>query len=109
MSNEESITPEDVPAASSTPAEPLPDPNGPPKPPQGPSTLRQGITAGVCLTAGTVLFAMCSVIDRPCMGVPRSSKLEWQERQQQIQEAWAKDQKSCDQAPADQTSAKQRK
>ncbi|MBN2578912.1 MAG: hypothetical protein JXB10_07970 [Pirellulales bacterium] len=94
MSNEEPLMPDENPALQPAEEEQLPDPNGPPQPVKGPSPIRSAVTAVVCLMIGGTLFTMCSIECCPCMGATRSSKLEWQKRQQQIQQAWEEDQKS---------------
>jgi hypothetical protein len=92
MSNEELHVPEDRDALPPTAEEETLDPNGPPQPVQGPSWTRTAVTAAVCLAVGGTLFTMCCVTCTPCMGATRSAKLEWQKRQQEVQQAWDADQ-----------------
>ena len=88
MPNEEPLSPQE----ESLPEANRVDPNGPPRPAQGPNWVRGAITTVGCLAVGGVLFSMCGVTANRTPGATRSSKLKWEERERQIDEAIQKDQ-----------------
>jgi len=45
------------------------------------------LNAAVCSIAGAGAIALISATMTPCVGATRSSKLQWEERQQQIEQA----------------------
>ena len=70
------------------------DPSGPPQPVAGKDPLKQlitGVGIGVVVLGGLLLPATCSVT-QTC-GANRSAKVQWEQRQQQIDQALV-DQKS---------------
>jgi hypothetical protein len=91
MPNEESLSPQD----ESLPEANHVDPNGPPRPAQGPNWVGGVITTVGCLAVGGVLFSMCGLTPARTMGSTRSSKLKWEERDRQIDEAIQKDQNTA--------------
>jgi hypothetical protein len=77
------------------------DPNGPPRPEKTPSGARKAVTVIGCLTVGGILFTMCGIQSGRTAGAMRSTRLEWEQRERQIDEAQQQDQnaggeaKSC--------------
>jgi len=67
----------------------MPDSTGPPRPvPKGDPVLNLITTVGVSTVAiGGVMFAM-SALTSPCRGATRSAKLQWEQRQLQVEQAY---------------------
>lgn len=67
------------------------DPAGPPKPVEKNDDIGLLTAVGVTATVFGTLFAMCGLTARPTCGATRSARLQWHERQTQIDEAWAEE------------------
>ena len=93
MQSDEPLFPREKPRARAAhgPPEPpgVPDPSGPPRPviPQsapGPSGAIVGITV---LAAAGATFLLLGSLATPCRGATRSSQLQWEQRQAEIDRA----------------------
>jgi hypothetical protein len=88
MSNETPLSPEEKPLPEANRV----DPNGPPRPEKASGGARSAVTVVGCLAVGGILFSMCGIQSGRTAGAMRSSRLEWEQRERQIDEAQQKDQ-----------------
>jgi hypothetical protein len=69
---------------------------GPPEPvPEAGWSIRNTATTTLTLLAiGGAIFGVLGLATTPCMGANRSSRLRWEQRDREIQEAWIQEQAS---------------
>lgn len=77
----------------SVPVEAAQDECGPPEPVQGGGwPVRKTITTLACVVIGGAIFGIYGVATTPCMGATRSSRLLWEQRNQEIEKASTQEQ-----------------
>jgi hypothetical protein len=90
-----SVAPEPVLAQSVSP-----DECGPPEPVlEAGWSLHNTVTTLTLLAIGGVIFGVLGLASSPCRGATRSSRLRWEQRDREIQEAWSQEQASGSSAP----------
>ncbi|MBN1911672.1 MAG: hypothetical protein JW818_18160 [Pirellulales bacterium] len=74
-------------------------PDGPPQPvKEGGKAVSKTLNVGAAVVIGGFVFMCLGVVFQSCPGATRSTRLEWERRDAEIQKAWERDQVPLEQS-----------